>query len=137
MSIHEEGVQPEDLLREIEAAEALLDQAAHAHAQAIVDAAVGYGHIKSIQRKIERVGPGTYAITDPGIAMTWLAGRRVPLRGVTDANGAQLIRTATAANIAAGKWRYPGRLEPMEQAANDPAVQAVVAEWQRKVLGDQ
>ena len=135
MTVTETGWQPETLLAGLEDAPSLLDQAAQAHAEAIVEVARDYGYLHHVARTIERTGEGVRVITDPGTPMTWLAGKRVPLRGVAGPGGRPVIRTATAQSIAAGKWRYPGREQPMADADQDPRVRAVVEEQLRRLTG--
>jgi hypothetical protein len=133
MSVRDSGWQPDHLAAALDHVDALLDQAAQAHAEALVDAAKDYGHIHP-ERTITKTGEGQRTITDPGKQMVWLAGKRVPLRGVTDAGGKQAIRTVSAASLAAGRWWYPGREQPMADADQDPRVRAVVAEWQERLM---
>ena len=130
MSARESGTQPEQLLRDIEAGVSLIDQAAQAHAEAIVSAAERLGHVHHTDRTIERPADGVRTIHDFGIQMRWLEGRRVPLRGVAGTP----IRTVSAASLARGGWQYPGRLDLLEEADRSPEVQAVVAEWQARIL---
>lgn len=133
MSVTDHGAQPDDLLHAIEAGVTLIDQAAQAHAEAIVSKAQELGYVHHTDRTIERPADGVRVITDHGIPMAWLLGRRVPLRGVTDANGKPAIRTVSAASLARGGWKYPGRRDLLEEAAASPEVQAVVDEWTRRL----
>ena len=130
MPVRESGWQPEDGVAQLSDIEQLIDRAAQEHAEAIVEAAADYGYIRSIKREIRTTGVGMREIVDPGVAMTWLAGKTVPLRNLG------IIRRATTAAIAAGGWRYPGREQPMQDAAQDPRVLAVVERWQKRLAGE-
>lgn len=138
MSVQESGIQPDEMLAQIEQAQSLIDQAAESHARKIVEVARDYGHIRSVQRTIRHVAEGVYEIEDAGTPMVWLAGKRVPISGASETVGGKtrpVIRMATAANIASGKFRYPGREQPMADADNDPRVRAVVEEWEARLMG--
>lgn len=134
MSVTESGASIESLLADLEAAPPLIDQAAQAHAEAIVAAAERIGYVHHTARTIERTGEGVRTITDSGASMRWLLGRRVPLRGVTDANGKTAVRVVTAEALARGGWHYPGRRALLERADESPEVRAVVEEWQRRIV---
>lgn len=134
MTVTEAGWQPNELADALDDLPARLDAAAQAHAEAIVEAAKRYGSIHP-ERTIEKTGEGKRQIVDSGKQMVWLRGKRVPLRGVTDAGGRQAIRTVSDRSLAAGGWWYPGRAQVMEDAAQDPAVQAVVEEQRAKLFG--
>jgi hypothetical protein len=135
VSVIESGVPLESLLAGLEAAPSLIDQAAQAHAEAIVAKAQELGYVHHTHRTIARDGEGVRTITDEGVPMSWLLGRRVPLTGITDANGKPAVRTVTAAALARGGWHYPGREALLRQADESPEVRAVVGEWQRRIIG--
>ena len=134
MPVQESGARPEDLLRDLEAAPSLIDQAAQAHAEKIIEVAETLGHVHHTKRTIARDGEGVRTITDEGVPMSWLLGRRVPLTGITDANGKTAVRTVTAAALARGGWKYPGREALLRQADESSEVRAVVTEWQRRII---
>lgn len=133
MPVRESGWSPETMTDHLSDITQLLDEAADAHARSIVEAAKRYGYIHP-ERSIEKTGEGKRQIVDRGKQMVWLRGKRVPLRGVTDAGGRPAIRTVSARSLAAGGWWYPGREQPMADAAQDPAVQAVVEEQRARLL---
>lgn len=137
MPVSESGPGAEAILAGIEEAPSLLDQAAQAHAEAIVAAAERLGYVHHTDRTITRDGEGVRTITDHGVSMRWLLGRKVPIRGATETVGGkarQVVRTVTAAALARGGWHYPGRLALLEQADASPEVRAVVEEWQRRIV---
>lgn len=138
MPVSESGPGAEAILAEIEEAPSLLDQAAQAHARKIVEVAETLGYVHHPQRTITRDGEGVRTIRDFGVPMTWLLGRKVPIRGATETVGGkakQVVRTVTAAALARGGWHYPGRLALLEQADESPEVRAVVEEWRERLLG--
>ena len=122
MATRESGWQPADMLDALERLPDLLDEAAREHAEAIMDVAKDYGHIRRLPRTVERAGPSQYTVVDPGIQMTWLRGKVIPLRLA----GGVIFRTASERSLAAGGWWYPGRTEPMADADKDARVRAVV-----------
>jgi len=134
VSAAESGVPLEAILAGLEAAPSLIDQAAQAHAEKIVEVAETLGYVHHTRRTIARDGEGVRTITDEGAPMAWLLGRRVPLTGIADANGKPAVRTVTAAALARGGWRYPGREALLRQADESPEVRRVVEEWQRRII---
>lgn len=136
MPVTDTGWQPNELADALDDLPARLDAAAQAHAEAIVAAAPDYSHIKHLPYRVEATAVGERTITDPGVQMRWLQGKGpIPLHGVTD-GGRQAFRVASAQSLAAGRWRYPGRLAPMERADQDARVRAVVAEQLRRINGE-
>jgi hypothetical protein len=136
MSVRDSGWQPDQLAAALDHVDALLDQAAQAHAEALVAVAPDFSRIKHLPYRIEAAGVGVRTITDPGMPMSWLQGKGpIPLRGVTE-GGRQAFRIASARSLAAGHWRYPGRLAPLEAADRDPRVRAVAEEQRRRINGE-
>ena len=134
MPVQESGVPLESLLAGLETAPSLIDQAAQAHAEKIIEVAETLGYVHHTDRTIARDGEGVRTITDEGASMVWLLGRRVPLTGITDANGKPAVRTVTAAALARGGWHYPGRLALLEKADASPEVRAVAEAWLARIL---
>lgn len=134
MSVRESGVPLDSLLADLDAAPSLIDQAAQAHAEALVAAAETLGYVHHVRREITRDGDGVRTIRDFGASMAWLLGRRVPLTGRTEPNGKPSVRLVTAAALARGGWRYPGRLALLQRADASPEVRAVAEHWLARIL---
>jgi len=129
MSVRHTGFSASGMLTSMQRLPERVDRAAQAHAEEIVAVAADLGYIRSIKRQITATGSGVREVTDPGIPMTWLIGKTVPL-------GGGLTRKVSAQSLAEGHWYYPGRVKLMEDANRDPSVQHVVSAQVTRLFAD-